>query len=128
MKTFSITILLLFMTLLIATNSGNFPPWLNFYRKIPYGDKVGHFFIMGFLAFAINCLMKNACFQIKGWRILKGSLLVALFVTIEEPLQVYIPNRTFSYFDLIANYLGIMTSGFLVCAFHINRSREGNQV
>jgi len=52
-----------------------------------------------------------------GQRILWGSLLVAVIVSTEEFSQMYIPSRTFSLLDLVADYAGILLFGRLAYWF-----------
>jgi polysaccharide biosynthesis protein VpsQ len=80
-------------------------------KRLPYGDKIGHFLLMGFLSFAVN-LVLNAR-TVRLWRInlLVGSLVVLTVVTIEEFSQIFIRGRSFDYTDLIADLAGIFIFG-----------------
>ena len=82
---------------------------LNFVGNIPYGDKLGHFFLMGIISVLVNW-----CFNFKriGW-ILLGSLIVFVIVTIEEISQIFIRGRSFDWSDVIADFLGIVILGEL---------------
>lgn len=86
---------------------------LNFVGNIPYGDKIGHFCLMGFFAFLLD-LVLNAK-TIKVWKIsfLLGSLFVLIVVTIEEFSQIFISGRSFDWSDLVFDYLGIFLFGKL---------------
>lgn len=86
---------------------------LNFVGKIPYGDKLGHFFLMGFFSFLVNLGLQIK--EIKVWKIryLLGSLIVLAIVTIEEFSQIFISGRSFDYSDLFFDYLGIFVFGEL---------------
>ena len=80
-------------------------------KRIPYGDKIGHFLLMGFLSFAINLALNVK--TIRLWRInlLLGSLIVLAVVTLEEISQIFIRGRSFDYRDLIADSAGIFIFG-----------------
>ena len=55
-------------------------------RALPYGDKVGHFLLMGMLGFVVNLLLKCKRWRIFGRRFLAGSVIVLLCVILEEQL------------------------------------------
>lgn len=80
---------------------------------IPYGDKVGHFILMGFLSFLVNLSFKGRKFKLFGLPILMGSFLVFTLVTLEEISQIFVIARTFDSGDLLADYLGIFLFGQL---------------
>lgn len=90
-------------------------------RGIPYGDKISHFLLMGVLSFLVN--LSFSCSRIKalGFYFLKGSLIVALIVTLEEFSQLFFKYRTFDLIDLVSDYLGIFLFGRL--AYLIQRRR-----
>ena len=95
---------------------------LNFIGNIPYGDKLGHFFLMGFFSFLLNLSLNCR----KVWRILLGSLIVATVVTIEEISQIFVRGRTFDLSDLIFDFLGILIFGELARLICL-KFRSGNQ-
>lgn len=82
---------------------------LNFIGNIPYGDKLGHFFLMGTFSFLLNLSLNCRRF----WGILLGSLFVAVVVTIEEFSQILVRGRTFDWTDLVSDFLGIYIMGEL---------------
>jgi hypothetical protein len=86
---------------------------LDFIGHIPYGDKLGHFFLMGGLSFLINLLLPARTVGFGRLRILLGSLLVLSVVTIEEFSQLFIRGRTFDWTDLVADLAGIIIFGEL---------------
>jgi VanZ family protein len=111
-----ITVLYLFLILLIIAfaNQGDYIHILsNLVKDIPYGDKLGHFILMGLLAFFVNILVN--CEKIKLFQIsfLKGSVIVFVIVTLEEFSQIFISNRSFDLMDLTFDYLGILVFGQL---------------
>ena len=90
---------------------------------IPYGDKIGHFFVMGLLALLVNLLLNSRRQSIGKREFLLGSLIIAGIVTAEEFTQIFIPSRTFSLFDLVADYAGIMILGRLAVGLSRQRRR-----
>ena len=86
---------------------------LDFTGNIPFGDKLGHFFLMGFFSFLMNLVLQAKTFQIWKIRFLSGSLFVLTIVTLEEFSQIFISGRTFDLKDLIADFAGIIFFGEL---------------
>ena len=86
-------------------------------KVIPYHDKMGHFFLMGLFSFVVNLSFRRSRMRISGLQILKGSLVVAFFVTLEEFSQLFISFRSFDAGDLLFDYLGIFIFGEL--AFYL---------
>ena len=95
---------------------------LNFIGNIPYGDKLGHFFLMGMFSFLLN--LSFNCYKV--WGILIGNLIVAGVVTIEEFSQIFVRGRTFDWTDLISDFLGIFIFGELARLIFL-KFRSGNQ-
>jgi polysaccharide biosynthesis protein VpsQ len=86
---------------------------LNFVGNIPYGDKLGHFLLMGFFAFLLNLVLNARSFRLWKFDFLLGSLIVLLVVTLEEISQMFVAGRTFDGSDLIFDFLGIFLFGEL---------------
>ncbi len=82
---------------------------LSFVGSIPFGDKLGHFFLIGTFSFLLN--LSLGCRKVR--RVLSGSLIVSVIVTIEEISQIFIRGRSFDLTDLIADFLGILLFGKL---------------
>jgi VanZ family protein len=80
-------------------------------KSVPGGDKLGHFLLIGTLAFALNVAYGCPTVRLAGLRVLKCSLLLAVPVTLEEFSQIYFASRSFDLFDLLADFLGIMLFG-----------------
>jgi polysaccharide biosynthesis protein VpsQ len=77
---------------------------LSFVGNIPFGDKIGHFFLIGIFSFLLNLSLNCR----KVWRVLIGSLIVLAIVTLEEFSQIFIRGRSFDLTDLVADFLGIL--------------------
>lgn len=86
---------------------------LNFVGNIPYGDKLGHFVLMGGFSLLLNLVLSAKTFGVGKIRYLLGSLIVFVVVTLEEISQIFVSGRTFDRDDLIFDYLGIFVFGEL---------------
>jgi VanZ family protein len=82
----------------------------------PYGDKVGHFFLFGLFSLVVNLSVFESRSVSAAQSMLKPdykrsaiitSLIIAVFVGLEELSQLWFPSRTSNAFDLLASYLGI---------------------
>jgi polysaccharide biosynthesis protein VpsQ len=72
----------------------------------PGSDKVGHFFLVGTLAFFLNVALGGR--KIVG--LMLGSVLIGIVLTIEEASQAWFPSRNFDMLDLCANLAGVFTA------------------
>jgi polysaccharide biosynthesis protein VpsQ len=86
---------------------------LNFVGNVPYGDKLGHFLLMGGFSFLLNLVLNARTFRIWKFSYLLGSLIVLVIVTIEELSQMFVAGRTFDWSDLVFDFLGIFIFGEL---------------
>lgn len=86
--------------------------------KLPefsFGDKFGHFLLFAVLSFLwLRVGTLDGKREIIS-RILITNLLVFSFIfpILAEYMQLFIPNRTFDYLDIVANLLG-SAFGFIV--------------
>jgi len=107
---FVIYVFLLEVIIFIAIQKGT-RYLLNFVGNIPYGDKFGHFFLMGGFSFLLNLVLNARTFKLWKFKYLLGSLIVVIVVTIEEISQIFVRGRTFDWGDLVFDYLGIFVFG-----------------
>ena len=82
-------------------------------KAVPGGDKVGHFVLVGGLAFLLNWTLRCREIWCAGRLWLLGSVLVFAIFTVDEVTQLWRPARTFDLLDLGANYAGIWFFGWL---------------
>jgi VanZ family protein len=102
---------------------------LNFVRFIPYGDKVGHFFLMGMFSLMLNLALNARTFRLWKINLLLGSLIVLAVVTLEEISQKFIRGRSFDLSDLIVDFAGIFIFGELarlICRKFFSTQRRGD--
>jgi VanZ family protein len=90
-------------------------------RNMPYGDKAGHFLLMGLFSLILNLAL--SCRTVKIWKLnlLTGTLIVALVVTLEEFSQLFVRYRSFDPVDLFFDYAGIFLFGQL--AYYLTKRR-----
>jgi VanZ family protein len=74
---------------------------------------MGHLILMGLFSFLLNMALQSRTVRVWKIELLKGSLIVALVVTLEEFSQLFIRYRTFDVGDLLFDYVGIFSFGLL---------------
>lgn len=95
-------------------DTGTMPATIHRLYAFPFGDKIGHFVLMGLLALALNLALTARRISLAGRSILLGSALALFFVTFEEISQVFFRTRTLSLLDLSFSYLGILAASLFV--------------
>ena len=81
--------------------------------SIPYYDKIGHFFLMGILAFIAVVTFVPVMPDRSHKSTMLVLTIVLAFIALEECSQIFIPTRTFSYRDFICDLLGVFCFGSL---------------
>lgn len=81
--------------------------------KIPYGDKIAHFLLFGALAWSLNYTLSCKKLYFKKLSFQLGASIVLTFAILEEITQLFIPTRSFDYFDILADVLGVTIFSFL---------------
>lgn len=76
--------------------------------QTPYGDKLGHLFIFGFLTLITNASLKFRTVFVGKLNLYLGTLLVSIFVLAEELSQGFLPTRSMDVEDVIADAIGIV--------------------
>ncbi len=102
------------VAIIVLADMGHLPWPLRSIEQIPYGDKIGHFVLIGILGF----LVISTLFQVLPNRDPKrvaviAALILALIFTVEEASQGPIVGRDASWTDLFANFAGITVFSFL---------------
>ncbi len=111
---FPFILFLLFVLGIIAgADSGRLRWFLDWVGGIPLGDKVGHVFLIGTLAFLLNAALSGRVVNSERFRFQLGGVIVFVLITVEEFSQIWIPSRTFDLKDLAANYIGIFCAEML---------------
>ena len=94
-------------------NSGTDTLLFAFVRSVPYGDKIGHFFLYGVLTLILNLALNLKAITLNKRKVFIGSVSVIIFIVIEELSQLFIPIRTVDYFDFLAGGTGIAVFTFI---------------
>jgi hypothetical protein len=97
--------------IILIANRGELDEYFGVLNRIPNGDKVGHFCLMGILSLFVNLSFLARRVSIAGWKVLLGSMIVTLLVTAEELSQAFFPHRTMDLFDWLADMAGIILFG-----------------
>ena len=86
---------------------------LQWTHQLPGRDKTGHFLLMG--GFAGVSVLAFAGRRVAARRVsaLAVTAGVALIVTLEEAVQLWLPHRTFSGVDLASSLSGVASFGAL---------------
>lgn len=79
---------------------------------IPYGDKFMHAILYGTMAFLLNWALNFKFIIYLKINIQIGSSLVLVFALLEEISQCFIASRTFAFFDILADLIGIIIFSF----------------
>ena len=112
MKIFRILSVLLAVFLLavvIAADLGLAREWMGQVYALPYGDKAGHFILMGLMSLVLNLGFPSG--RVTPLRISRTSLILFTIVALEEASQIFFSNRSVSWEDLSADILGIFLLG-----------------
>lgn len=98
---------------ILSANNGWDFFFFGWVKYLPLGDKMAHFILVGGVSFFVNLLLEVRMLKVGKTRLLLGSLIVFIFITMEEFSQMFLIRRNFDLIDLTANYLGILLFGQL---------------
>jgi len=115
---FTAVYIALIILIIFLANSGALHSVIKPLQKIPYFDKWGHFFLVGMLAFVVNIALSLRTIKFLKFKILLGSLIVVVIMTLEEFSQAFVSSRTFDLIDLTADYVGIICFSYLALWIH----------
>lgn len=116
-------IFLVISLIIVLANRGSLPAFVYSLYTFPFGDKVGHFLLMGSLALGLNLLFHKQPSQISARTLFTGSKIALIGVTLEEISQLVFTTRSFSIIDLCFSYLGIIFVEVLLRAWKYRRGR-----
>jgi VanZ family protein len=123
MKYIGAYLFILCVSIIVLADSGNLPRPIRAIYDFPNGDKLGHIILFGALTFFVTrAFLSSFPSKSRGWVTISVGLILALLVGLEEFSQKFFPTRSFSLFDLLASYAGIITFAFL--AFYWKRPRK----
>jgi VanZ family protein len=119
-------ILLFFIFILwiiIQADLGIDNPFIQFVHQIPWGDKIGHICIFACLTFLLNHALSYASFKLFKLELLTGSTLIFCFALIEEGTQLFFPNRTFDFGDILSDLVGVFLASIFAYRKIISASK-----
>ena len=93
-------------------------------KIIPFGDKIGHFLLFGFLTLGPIIVFKLRGMRIGKINVLYGAIVIFCVVVIEELSQKYVPGRTFDISDIMASLAGIVAFSFMPIGFMLKRQSK----
>lgn len=105
---FALSLFAFIIWIIHEANIGRDNILFQFVRATPYGDKIGHFFIAGFLSLAANYTLRYRCWQFKKLRVPYGSFIIFALFMFEEASQGFLATRSLDIWDAIANSAGIL--------------------
>jgi polysaccharide biosynthesis protein VpsQ len=114
LKWFTWAFVLFILYVVIAADMGAMPEAFHVIDRLPGRDRLGHFLLIGTLAFLVNMCLYPRTVPVGHWRILTGTVVVLTLVTLEEFSQKLFATRSFDLLDLGADYLGIITAEVIV--------------
>ncbi|BAP55674.1 hypothetical protein THII_1377 [Thioploca ingrica] len=122
-KKITIGYIIFILMIIVLADQGDYIAILkDWVDMIPYGDKGGHLILMGLLSLTVNLSFKCTLWTVNQHTFLKGSVIVAVLVTLEEISQLFFSYRTFDWEDLLFDYLGIWAFGQL--AWYLNQANH----
>jgi len=89
-------------------NIGERTIFFEFTEHIRNGDKYGHFLLFGIFTPLLIVALRFSCFTWGRLKVYKGTLYIAVFVVLEELIQMFVPRRTVALADLAASGLGVL--------------------
>ncbi|MDA0811090.1 MAG: VanZ family protein [Verrucomicrobia bacterium] len=108
--------------LIVSVDSGAMPQLWETVYAIPFGDKVGHFVLMGIFSVLANLSLNCRELRWAGRPVMLGTLIVFVLVAGEEISQAFIATRTCDAADFLADTAGILLGA--MAAKHYSRLRS----
>jgi VanZ family protein len=78
---------------------------------IPYGDKLMHGLLYGFMALFLNHGLKFNSYRFI-FNLQWGGVIVLILAILEEISQYWLPSRTFDLLDIFADFIGVILFSF----------------
>jgi len=94
--------------IIYKANTGTAPYLMQLVQTTAHADKVAHFLLFGLLSFILNIVFLFKQIRLGKHRIYRGTLLVAIFMVVEEFSQHYVATRNFDLYDLLADFSGLV--------------------
>lgn len=101
------------LCIIMMANLGLLGPWVAWLQRLPFGDKIGHFGLLGMASFCVNLALGCRTITLRDVSFLLGSVAVCVFITLEECSQLFLTHRGFDLGDMACNWAGILVFGQL---------------
>ena len=99
----------LLVAIVVAANLGGTNEVFHVVTRIPYGDKVAHFGLIGLLAMLVDLVAGRRDLRLGRLRVPLAPAVLFVVVLGEELSQAFLPTRTCDAIDLLADALGMAT-------------------
>ena len=110
-----------FLSIIVIADRGRADLFWHVVGRVPCGDKLGHLGLVGTLSFLLNLLLEGRRAPGRWSAMMLGSLLLLVFMTLEEASQAFIPHRSFDLLDGLANIIGVFCGEGLVRMLPVRR-------
>jgi len=97
-----------------GADHGRLPDFISALYHFPYGDKVGHFLLIGILTFFVSLPFSFSLWSTTKKRIITILIIISIIITLEEISQNFFPSRSLDVMDLLFSYGGIFSFGGFV--------------
>lgn len=106
------------VTIVCLKNAGLGGPFFSFFGQLPYHDKIGHFVLMGVLAFlAVGAIAPGLPIPL-GKATQRIIIVLLVIIGLEELSQGLFPQRTLTFSDFLFSISGATSGGWLAYALH----------
>jgi hypothetical protein len=123
LKWITVGFVLFMIIIIVLDDAGRLPGVLAIFYSFHYGDKAGHFLLMGLMNFLVVLSFPIRRSANLAQSSLVCSLIVGALVTLEEGSQVFFSTRTASLADLASSYAGIILFGVLAYWLRARKAR-----
>lgn len=106
-NTITVSFSLFILWVIYTADTGGTIVFTEMIRFLPFPDKWGHMLLFGFLTLLLNLTLKGKRISVRSYKPYLGTVLVSIFVVIEELSQGFLDTRSMDYLDLLADGLGI---------------------
>ena len=93
--------------IIVLTNLDQKLDFMRILDGVPFGDKLGHFLLYGFLAGLVNIALRFRRLSIWSVDINMAGVVVLCFAIAEEFTQLALAIRTFELADMLSDVLGV---------------------
>jgi VanZ family protein len=123
MKRLAILFTIFLVSVILLADLGFMRIPMRLLSRIPLGDKIMHFLLIGTLMFLVTSSLIQSLRSIDPkWVALAVGFVLAVIFTFEELSQGFFRGRDTSQKDLLANYAGILFLG--MTAWIVNKKRK----